>query len=60
MPCCECAKAIVQVGISGVIYKEDYVFKDKDGGQDIATKMFKYANIECVQFVSDEDGGMWI
>ncbi len=46
-PCNECAKAIIQAGITKVVYESDKY----DGTEtNIASKkMFKDANVECVQ-----------
>ena len=47
-PCNECAKAIIQNGISHIIYEHDYYH---DEPQCIAArKMFEAANIECRQY----------
>lgn len=45
LPCCECAKAIIQVGIKRVVYVDDYFIKDERGHQDVALKMLKSSNI---------------
>lgn len=49
-PCNECAKAIVQSGISKVVYHRMY---SKSDINKITKKIFEYANIECVQISED-------
>jgi dCMP deaminase len=50
LPCCECAKCIVQVGISKVIYGTEYISKDSKSNQDIGTKMMQKAGIKVEQY----------
>lgn len=48
-PCNECTKAIIQSGISKVIYKE---IRNQDSPSHLAAlKMFKHAGIECEQYI---------
>lgn len=50
LPCCSCAKSIVQVGISRVVYGEEYISKDGNSGQDIGLKMMQKAGIKVEQY----------
>lgn len=50
LPCCECAKAIIQVGISRVVYKSEYRIKDERGSQDVGLKMLRKAGVRVVLF----------
>ena len=51
-PCNECAKAIIQSGITKVIYISDK-YKDTDGVK-ASKMMFKAAGVELVEFKSDK------
>lgn len=53
MPCCECAKAIIQTGVSWVIFKEDYETKDQSGGQDIGLEMMSASDIRVRRHIPD-------
>ena len=50
LPCCSCAKSIVQVGISKVVYGTEYISKDGNSGQDIGLKMMQKAGIKVEQY----------
>lgn len=50
LPCCECSKAIIQSGISAVIYYNDYTFKDPMGGQNVGLRMMHEAGVKVFQF----------
>ena len=50
LPCCECAKSIVQVGISRVVYGTEYISKDAKSGQNIGIKMMQKAGIKVEQY----------
>ena len=52
-PCNECAKAIIQSGITKVIYYNDY--KPDSPIHRASEKMFKYANIEVVDIKNTID-----
>lgn len=49
-PCCECAKAIIQVGIKKVIFKK--IDKEEKDTIIAAKKMFKMTGVEFEQFES--------
>lgn len=49
-PCNECAKEIVQSGISKVVYHRMY---SKENINAITRKIFEYAGVECVQYGKD-------
>ena len=46
LPCCECAKAIIQSGITTVKYLDDYLSKDKEANHDIGENMLKSAGVK--------------
>jgi dCMP deaminase len=48
LPCSNCAKGIIQSGISFVKYNTEYVFKDAEGGQDIGLKMMRKAGVAVI------------
>lgn len=50
LPCRECAKCIVQVGISRVVYGKQYISKDENSGQNIGLKMMQKAGIKVEQY----------
>lgn len=50
LPCRECAKCIVQVGISRVVYGTQYISKDENSGQNIGLKMLQKAGIKVEQY----------
>lgn len=49
-PCNECAKLIVQSGISKVIYLNKHTEVGYEQSLQLSEKMFKLARIECVQY----------
>ena len=51
-PCNECAKAIIQSGISEVIYDSD-AYLNKPSGR-AAMRMFEAAGVKCTKYRSDE------
>lgn len=48
-PCLNCTKALIQAGISKIVYKEDYRIDD------YALELFKRNNIEVLKFGGDHE-----
>lgn len=49
-PCHECAKLIVQSGISKVVYLNKHTHSDYDKSLQVSETMFKLARIDCFQY----------
>lgn len=46
LPCCECSKAIIQSGISRVVYNNEYTIHDERGDQYVGQQMMLAAGIK--------------
>ena len=56
-PCCDCAKLIIQSGITTVKIRGTYTYKDESGGQDVGAAMLEAAGVAVIYWDENKESG---